>query len=91
MYIQRGYYLGLTGILCKAERGRPLREIIPALPLEKLMVETDAPFMGFNGRRTSQPADCIGVARQLSETLQIPFSTVCEATTLNAMEFFKIE
>ncbi len=92
-YIQRGYYIGFTGTICKKERGAPLREMLPSIPLERIMVETDAPFMGFKrGRKSSEPADCIEVARKVAETidLNLTFSTVCNATTTNAMEFFRM-
>ena len=90
-YIARGYYIGFTGTLCKKERGAPLRDMLPSIPLEKIMVETDAPFMGFQrGRKSSEPADCIEVARKLAETIDIEFSTVCETTTASALDFFRI-
>eukprot|EP00980_Cylindrotheca_fusiformis_P019716 scaffold6886_cov106-Cylindrotheca_fusiformis.AAC.5 len=88
-YIQRGYYIGFTGTICKKERGAPLRELLHQLPLNRLMIETDAPFMGFKkGRRSSEPADCVDVAKKLAETLDVPFPTVCETTSANAVEFF---
>jgi len=91
-YIDRGYYIGFTGTICKKERGAPLRELLPSLPLEKLMVETDAPFMGFKkGRRSSEPADCADVAKKLAETVGVPALTVGDVTTANAMSFFGIE
>lgn len=91
-YIRRGYYLGFTGTICKKERGAPLREIIPELPLENLMVETDAPFMGFTkGKRHSEPADVVGVACQLSEAIGLGMIEVCQRTTETAVRFFRIE
>ncbi|KAL9189516.1 hypothetical protein ACHAXT_009191 [Thalassiosira profunda] len=91
-YVRRGYYVGFTGTICKKERGAPLRELLPSLPLERILVETDAPFMGFKkGRRSSEPADCVDVARRLAETVGVPFETVCETTTANARRFFRIE
>ena len=55
------------------------------------MIETDAPFMGFKkGRRDSEPADCLDVGRKLSETMQLPFEAICEATATNTMNFFRI-
>ena len=92
-YIQRGYYIGFTGTICKKERGAPLREMLPSIPLERIMVEADAPFMGFKrGRKSSEPADCIEVARKVAETidLNLTFSTVCNTTTTNAMAFFRM-
>ena len=35
-YIQRGYYIGFTGAICKKERGAPLREMLPSIPLERI-------------------------------------------------------
>ena len=90
-YIARGYYIGFTGTICKKERGVSLRAMLPSIPLEKIMVETDAPFMGFQrGRKSSEPADCIDVARKLAETIDIEFSSVCETTTASALEFFRV-
>mmetsp|Transcript_22989 Transcript_22989/g.33934 ORF Transcript_22989/g.33934 Transcript_22989/m.33934 type:complete len:294 (-) Transcript_22989:562-1443(-) len=90
-YVERGYYLGFTGTICKTQRGAPLREFLPKIPLDKVMVETDAPFMGFKkGRRGSEPSDCADVANQLSKTMKVPLALVCETTTKNATTFFRI-
>ena len=91
-YIKRGYYIGFTGTICKKERGAPLREFIPKIPLDRIMIETDAPFMGFKkGRRSSEPIDVIDVARKLSEVMVIPFEDVCKVTTATADSFFKLK
>ncbi|KAL3937325.1 MAG: hypothetical protein SGBAC_007555 [Bacillariaceae sp.] len=91
-YIQKGFHIGFTGTICKKQRGKPLRELIPSLPLDKLMVETDAPFMGFKkGRRSSEPSDCVDVARKLAEALQKPFDLVATVTTRNATIFFGLD
>jgi len=90
-YIERGYYIGFTGTICKRDRGAHLRTLIPKLPLERLMVETDAPYMGFKkNRRNSEPADCADVAKRLGETMGVSLERICEATTTNAMQFFGI-
>jgi len=101
-YISRGYYIGFTGTICKKERGEHLRALLPSLPLENLMVETDAPYMAFKTRtkgdkkqqrkrrHLSEPEDCVDVARQLSATLHRPFEEVCAATTRNANDFFRL-
>lgn len=98
-YIQRGYFLSFAGTICKTGRGEHLRKLIPSLPLEKIMVETDAPYMVFkrknqtkkqNKRKHSEPADCIYVAEQLSKLIDQPFEEVCNKTTQTAMEFFRL-
>lgn len=93
-YIERGYYLGFTGTICKHQRGEPLRALLPKLPPDRLMVETDAPFMGFKKkerRRNSEPADCIDVAKKLSETIGEDFKEVCQLTTSTTISFFRLE
>lgn len=91
-YISRGYYIGFTGTICKKERGAPLRDILPYLPLDHIMVETDAPFMGFQkGRRGSEPADVVDVARRLADTLGETHERVFEATTKTARAFFRLD
>ena len=90
-YIKRGYYIGFTGTICKKERGPPLCEFIPKIPLHRIMIETDAPFMGFKkGRRSSEPIDVIDVAMKLSEVTNVPFDEVCKVTTDTATSFFKL-
>ncbi len=48
-YIERGMFIGLTGTVCMPRRGATLRAMLcsnpPTIPLDKLLLETDAPFM----------------------------------------------
>ena len=38
-------YIGITGWLCDERRGQGLRDIIHQIPLDRLMIETDAPYL----------------------------------------------
>lgn len=95
-YIERGYYLGFTGTICKAERGGHLRELLPKLPLHRLMVETDAPFMGFPSKTTkrkrkrSDPADCVEVADQVAVSMGLSAEEVYRQTRQNTLDFFRL-
>jgi TatD DNase family protein len=44
-YLEMGFYIGITGIVTVSKRGRPLRQLIPSIPVERLLVETDAPYL----------------------------------------------
>ena len=96
-YLKRGYFIGFTGIICKKERGAHLRDLVlPDIPLDRIMIETDAPFMSFikgKGRRQrhSEPAHVVGVAKQLSSTLDISLEQVCSVTTETATKFFRLD
>lgn len=91
-YIERGFFIGFTGTICKKERGAPLRDILPQLPLDRLMIETDAPWMGFlKTRRISEPADVILVAEELARVIGAEPEEVKRVTTQTAKAFFRIE
>ena len=44
-YLERGLYIGLTGWICDERRNKDLREAIKDIPADKLMIETDAPYL----------------------------------------------
>ncbi|WP_163281794.1 3'-5' ssDNA/RNA exonuclease TatD [Enterobacter cloacae] len=43
--LDRGLYLGITGWVCDERRGLALRELLPAIPADRLLLETDAPYL----------------------------------------------
>ena len=52
-YRSRGFWIGVTGFLC--QKSQPLRGFLAQhVPLDRLLVETDAPYMGFKGCRTGE-------------------------------------
>ncbi len=44
-YLDAGFHIGITGWLCDERRGQPLRDLVTDIPLDRLLVETDAPFL----------------------------------------------
>lgn len=44
-YLDLGLYIGITGWLCDKKRGANLREIVNYIPLDRLMIETDSPYL----------------------------------------------
>ena len=91
-YIKLGYYIGFTGTICKKERGLHLRALLKDIPLDRILLETDAPFMGFvKGRRNSVPADVLGVAQCVADTKGIALEVVCQQTTRNSVTFFGLD
>jgi TatD DNase family protein len=89
--IEAGFYISFSGILTfKNDRG--LREIAKALPLERLMVETDAPLLapeGFRGKR-NEPAHVARVGEVLAALHAIPAEEVARATRENAERLFRL-
>jgi geranylgeranyl pyrophosphate synthase len=74
------------------ENARPLQELVGRLPLEKLLVETDCPFLSphpFRGQR-NEPARVRLVASKIAEIKAIPLEEVARVTTDNAGRFFRL-
>ena len=64
-----GFYIGITGWLCDERRGKHLEELIPLIPLEKLMIETDAPYllprdMGVDNSTRNEPKFLKHIAKE---------------------------
>jgi len=45
VYLDMGLFIGITGWICDERRSKPLRELVREIPLDRVMVETDAPFL----------------------------------------------
>jgi TatD DNase family protein len=86
--IALGLYISFTGILTFKNSGA-LREIAAGLPANRILVETDAPYLApgkFRGKR-NEPSFVIETANVLAETRGVAFDTIARQTTEN---FFKL-
>jgi len=72
--------LVLRAPFCKKDRGGAAEDFLPSILLERIMVESDAPFMGFKKKkRLSEPADCVDVAKMIAATMDVPaFTDDCQ-------------
>ncbi|GLE00371.1 hypothetical protein PINS_up009128 [Pythium insidiosum] len=93
-YVSMGFYIGLTGFVCMESRGHRLRSFASKIPLERLMIETDAPFMypyGNNSRQRCEPKDLRAVVHTLAACYRLSASEIAAATTRNARRFFALD
>lgn len=84
------FYFGIGGVLT-FKNARKLVEILPKIPKEKLLIETDGPYLTphpFRGKR-NEPFYTIYVAKKISEILEVPEIDIKKLTTNNAIELFK--
>jgi TatD DNase family protein len=89
--IDMGFFISIPGSITfkNAER---FREIVKRLPLESLLVETDAPFITpepFRGKR-NEPSYVKYTAQKVAEIKKVSFEKVAEVTTENALQIFKL-
>jgi len=88
--IEIGLYISLSGIFT-FKTAEPIREIVRGLPLERLLVETDAPFLApipLRGKRC-EPAFVAHTAKRLAEELGLSPEDLAELTTSNFFRLFK--
>ncbi len=95
-YLELGCLIGITGWVCDERRGLELRELLPKIPLDRLMIETDAPYLLPRDLRPkpkstrNEPAFLAHVASSIAERLELDLPTLAEATTANARRFFQL-
>ena len=87
--VELGLFVSFSGIVT-FRRSHELRVIAASVPHDRLLVETDAPFLApepHRGRRC-EPAYTADTARVLAQTLDVPFETLAEITTENFYRLF---
>jgi TatD DNase family protein len=87
-----GYYISFSGIITFKNAGE-LREVVKKVPLDRLLVETDSPYLAplpFRGK-PNEPKNVVEVAQCVAEVKEIPFERVCEQTSLNFLALFRIK
>lgn len=84
-----GFYLSVNGIVT-FERSQTLRDAVAQIPLEKLLIETDCPYLApvpLRGTR-NEPSFVRHVAQAIAHIKKISFDEVAQATTRNARTLF---
>ncbi len=87
--LELGFYISLSGIITFS-KSEPLRAIVRDLPLDRLLLETDAPFLApvpFRGKR-NEPAYVANTAAKLSELMGVEPAALAAATTANFLRLF---
>jgi TatD DNase family protein len=93
-YLDMGLYIGITGWICDERRGAALRHLAKDIPLDRLMIETDAPYLmprTLRPRprtRRNEPVHLLEVLRVFAEASGEPETRVAAAATRNAEHLF---
>jgi TatD DNase family protein len=86
-----GFYLSAPGIIT-FKKGAELRDIFATLPHERILLETDAPYLApvpYRGR-PNEPAFMVETAKVLAETWQLSLTEVAKITSENTRRFFNL-
>lgn len=95
-YLALDMHIGVTGWVCDERRGHDLQDAVPGIPLERLLVETDAPYLlprTIEPRpksRRNEPAMLPWVVREIARLKNDDIEEIAAASTTNALRFFRL-
>jgi TatD DNase family protein len=94
--LDAGCYIGITGWLCDERRGQHLRELVKHIPADRLMVETDCPYLlprtlrPLPKDRRNEPAFLPHIVEELARDRGEDLAVTAQATTATAQAFFRL-
>ena len=94
-YLSLDFYIGITGWICDEKRGSHLKEFISKIPLDKLLIETDSPYLLPKNikikERRNKPLFLKEVLSKLSSIRNEPVNDLSKAIYQNSLKFFNLE
>ena len=93
-YLEMGFSIGVTGWICDDRRAKELREAVRVLPLDRVLIETDAPYLtprnvpGLD--RTNVPENIVYVARDLAKYMGVEEQVLIQRARENTERIFGI-
>lgn len=96
-YVAMGLYIGITGWICDERRGQHLHDIVSIVPDDRLLIETDAPYLlprtiqPKPQTRRNEPAYLPEVLKTVAEARGQSIDDVARITTENAERFFDLK
>jgi TatD DNase family protein len=95
-YLDQGLYIGITGWLCDERRGDSLRQALRYLPMDRLLLETDAPYLlprdikPTPGNRRNEPGYLPHIAATVARLLQLDLQQLAQHTQANCQRLFQL-
>ena len=96
-YIKMDFYIGITGWICDERRGTHLHEIIQAIPENRLLIETDAPYLfprtiqPHPKNKRNEPSYLPHIAEHIAHHRGDTFEHLCDYTMQNTRRFLGID
>jgi TatD DNase family protein len=94
-YLDIGLYIGITGILTLNKRGAHLRKLVPHMPVERILIETDAPYLTpapeINHTRRNEPAFVRSVLLKLAEIKGDEPEHLAQIVLENTLRLYRID
>tara|TARA_B100000029_G_scaffold377050_1_gene371686 strand:+ start:134 stop:934 length:801 start_codon:yes stop_codon:yes gene_type:complete len=95
-YIEMDFYIGITGWICDERRGFHLKDLIDLIPLDKLMLETDAPYLTprvpqLKNSQRNEPKFISHVAKEVALNSKETKESLISSIYLNSLRFFDLD
>ena len=94
-FLELGFLIGITGILTMPDRGRSLRQMIPRIPIDRLLIETDSPYLTpvpeKSDHRRNEPAFVRSVMLKLAEVRREDPQTLAAEIWQNTCRMYNLE
>jgi TatD DNase family protein len=90
LHLKDNFYYGIGGVVT-FKNGKKLKNILPKIPINRLILETDSPYLTPHPHRgeRNEPKYLPLVAKEISNILNIPYQEIQDITNSNTKELFK--
>jgi len=93
-YLDKGFWIGFTGWICDPVRGKHMIDLISTMPLDRIMIETDSPYLlpknlKVKGRR-NEPKFIVEVAKKIAKLQNKDLEEITQIFFENSQKFFNL-
>lgn len=92
-YLNLGCFIGITGWVCDDKRNKELLDALTVIPVERMMIETDAPYLtprNLNLDRVNIPENIVYVAEKVAELKNMDVNEFIQIVYDNTINFFHL-
>lgn len=90
-YVKMGFYIGVGGVVT-FKNGVKLKEVVEAIPMERIVLETDSPYLAPvpNRGKRNDSGNLLYVAQEIARIKGLSIEEACEITWKNACDLYKM-
>lgn len=93
-YLEMGFYIGITGWICDDRRGKELREAVRIIPPDRILLETDAPYLTPKNipglPNVNVPENIVYVAKELAKHMKMEEEVLIAKARANTKLLFQL-
>ena len=83
--IDNGWYVSMNAIVLRSKKHK---KVVRDVPLERIMLETDSPWLAIEKGMRNEPTTIVEVAKKIAEVKKVDFEVVWKQAAMNAIRFY---